>query len=189
MLPLYNPHATPMSDMFLVPCPDEIFVGTAGCNVGAHGQPYGSKDPNKWVLGPKYYNMNGIWALKPYYLGPWTLRVKLCSLFGRCHGHCFLSLLLVCLPVEVHTYRGATRTATTIETCRNLSRSSKFRAFEFRGLAHCFWPRSSGSRKTTLPELTLNPNPLNPKLQLSFTGAGPERVPLSLWGFWGSTLS
>ena len=24
------------------------------------------------VLGPKYYNMNGIWDLKPYYLGPWT---------------------------------------------------------------------------------------------------------------------
>ena len=24
--------------------------------------------------GPKYYSINGIWALKPYYLGPWTLR-------------------------------------------------------------------------------------------------------------------
>ena len=23
---------------------------------------------------PKYYNINGIWALKTYYLGPWTLR-------------------------------------------------------------------------------------------------------------------
>ena len=22
------------------------------------------------ALGPKYYNMNGIWALRPYYLGP-----------------------------------------------------------------------------------------------------------------------
>ena len=33
----------------------------------------GSKDPNDRVLGPKYYNMNGIWAPKPYYLGPWTL--------------------------------------------------------------------------------------------------------------------
>ena len=22
------------------------------------------------VLGPKCYNINGIWALKPYYLGP-----------------------------------------------------------------------------------------------------------------------
>ena len=36
--------------------------------------PRGSKDPNNRVSGPKYYNMNGIWALKPYYLGPWTLR-------------------------------------------------------------------------------------------------------------------
>ena len=34
----------------------------------------GSKDPNNRVLGPKYYNINSIWALKPYYLGPWTLR-------------------------------------------------------------------------------------------------------------------
>ena len=33
--------------------------------------------PKRWVLGPKYYNVNGIWALNPYYLGPWTLR-------GRC---------------------------------------------------------------------------------------------------------
>ena len=37
--------------------------------------PQGSKDPNGGVLGPKHYNMNGIWDLKPYYLGPWTLRV------------------------------------------------------------------------------------------------------------------
>ena len=27
------------------------------------------------VLGPKYYNINGIWALNAYYLGTWTLRV------------------------------------------------------------------------------------------------------------------
>ena len=26
------------------------------------------------VLGPKCYNIIGVWALKPYYLGPWTLR-------------------------------------------------------------------------------------------------------------------
>ena len=31
--------------------------------------------PNKRVLGPKYYNIIGIWTLKPYYLGPSTLRV------------------------------------------------------------------------------------------------------------------
>ena len=36
--------------------------------------PQGSKDPNNRVLGPKYYIISGIWALKPYYLGPWTLR-------------------------------------------------------------------------------------------------------------------
>ena len=38
--------------------------------------PQGSKDPNIRVLGPKYYNMNGIWALKPHYSGPWTLNPK-----------------------------------------------------------------------------------------------------------------
>ena len=24
--------------------------------------------------GPNYSNIHGVWALKPYYLGPWTLR-------------------------------------------------------------------------------------------------------------------
>ena len=38
--------------------------------------PKGSKDPNNEALGPKDYNINGIWALKPYYLKPWTLRVR-----------------------------------------------------------------------------------------------------------------
>ena len=38
--------------------------------------PQGSKDPNNWVLGPKYHNIHGIWARKPDYLGPWTLRVQ-----------------------------------------------------------------------------------------------------------------
>ena len=32
------------------------------------------KDPNNRVLGTKYYNIDGIWALKQCYLGPWTLR-------------------------------------------------------------------------------------------------------------------
>ena len=32
-----------------------------------------SKDPNNRALGPKYATINGIWALKPHYLGPWTL--------------------------------------------------------------------------------------------------------------------
>ena len=39
----------------------------------------GSKDPNKRVVELKYCTMNGVWALKPYYLSPWTLRVaRLC---------------------------------------------------------------------------------------------------------------
>ena len=30
--------------------------------------------PNNGVLVPKYYDINGIWALKLYYLGPWAVR-------------------------------------------------------------------------------------------------------------------
>ena len=37
--------------------------------------PEGSKDPIKRFLGPKHYDTSGIWALKPFYLSPWTLRV------------------------------------------------------------------------------------------------------------------
>ena len=33
------------------------------------------KDLNNGALGSKQYNINGIWALKPYSLGPWTLRL------------------------------------------------------------------------------------------------------------------
>ena len=33
------------------------------------------QDLNNLVLGPKYYNMNGTWDLKHYYLGPWNLGV------------------------------------------------------------------------------------------------------------------
>ena len=40
------------------------------------GATQGSKDPNNRVLGPKYYDINGIWALKPSYLGPWTVWVS-----------------------------------------------------------------------------------------------------------------
>ena len=40
-------------------------------NTAREGLPLGSKDPNKGVLGAKYYKINAIWALKPYYLGPW----------------------------------------------------------------------------------------------------------------------
>ena len=28
-------------------------------------------------LGPKYFNIHGIWTLNPYYLDPWTLRALL----------------------------------------------------------------------------------------------------------------
>ena len=42
--------------------------------LASHNIPQGSKHPNNMVLGPKYYNMKCIWTLKPYYLGPWTLR-------------------------------------------------------------------------------------------------------------------
>ena len=31
---------------------------------------------NNRVSGPKYCYRNGIWALKPWYLGPWTLRER-----------------------------------------------------------------------------------------------------------------
>ena len=44
------------------------------CRINPVAEPQGSKDPNNRVLGPKYYNVDGIWALKPHYLGPWTLR-------------------------------------------------------------------------------------------------------------------
>ena len=37
----------------------------------------GPRTQNNRVSGPKYYNINGIWALTPYYLGPWTLRARL----------------------------------------------------------------------------------------------------------------
>ena len=38
--------------------------------------PYGYKDPNNMALGPKYCNINGIWALKPYHMG------KYCKING-----------------------------------------------------------------------------------------------------------
>ena len=40
--------------------------------------PKGSQDPNNRVLEPKYYNINGRWALKPYYfvLGPLGLTLN-----------------------------------------------------------------------------------------------------------------
>ena len=37
--------------------------------------PSGSKDPNNRVLGPKYHECYSLWALKPYFFFPWTLRI------------------------------------------------------------------------------------------------------------------
>ena len=45
-----------------------------------------SKDPNNRVLGPKCYSYYSIWALKPRYLGAWTLRVDLCPKLRRVFG-------------------------------------------------------------------------------------------------------
>ena len=42
--------------------------------VGSSVVPLGSKDPNTRVLGPKNNQYYGLWALKPHYFGPWTLR-------------------------------------------------------------------------------------------------------------------
>ena len=50
--------------------------GSRGIYRDVWGLYRGISDPNFRVLGPKYYDINGIWALKPYYLGPWTLRVS-----------------------------------------------------------------------------------------------------------------
>ena len=36
-------------------------------------RPSGSEYPNSRVLGPKLHTLNGFWALKPYYLGTWTV--------------------------------------------------------------------------------------------------------------------
>ena len=48
-----------------------------------HDPKYSPKGPRTQITGfegPNAYNINGIWALKPYYLGPWTLRVVIMSL-------------------------------------------------------------------------------------------------------------
>ena len=36
--------------------------------------------PKIWFQGQKNYTVNSIWALEPYYLGPWTLRGTLIAL-------------------------------------------------------------------------------------------------------------
>ena len=38
--------------------------------------PKGSKDPNNRVLGPKNYNIHGLWAVKTLVLGPLGSKTK-----------------------------------------------------------------------------------------------------------------
>ena len=48
-----------------------------------HACPKNPKGPRTQIMGfwgPKYYDNNAIWALKPYYLGPWTLRGRYASI-------------------------------------------------------------------------------------------------------------
>ena len=40
-------------------------------------EPSGSKDRNNEVSGPNYQLHYIVWAIKPHYLGPWTLRGNL----------------------------------------------------------------------------------------------------------------
>ena len=47
--------------------------------------PRGSKYPSSRVLGSKIHTLNGFWSLKPYYLGTWTLWVKV-ALKGSLEG-------------------------------------------------------------------------------------------------------
>ena len=60
---------------------DGLLGGGSGNQL--HNKPKGSKDPNNKVSGPKYYDTIGIWALKPHYLGPWTLREGFLYIGGR----------------------------------------------------------------------------------------------------------
>ena len=51
-----------------------------------------SKEPNNKVLEPKYYSVNGIWALIPHYLGPWTLGVTINSMITTIIRNMLLTL-------------------------------------------------------------------------------------------------
>ena len=62
----------------------QVSFEKAGCTPTAntyiilsHGpHPYGSKGPNSGILGPNHYDINGIWDLRPYCLGPRTFKVS-----------------------------------------------------------------------------------------------------------------
>ena len=49
------------------------FVVECGCS---DGYPKGPRTQIIGFQGPNTIVCFGIWALKPYYLGPWTLRVR-----------------------------------------------------------------------------------------------------------------
>ena len=70
---------------------------------GLQSKVKGSRTPNNWVSGAKYYNVVGIWDLKSYYLGPWTLRVR----YGRVHAfQSCMSCLLHFHPHHRFTIKG-----------------------------------------------------------------------------------
>ena len=51
-------------------------VGVIGGHIGISEDYIGVyRTPDNGALGPKYYSISGVWALKPYYFCPWTLRV------------------------------------------------------------------------------------------------------------------
>ena len=52
------------------------FKGVIGGYIGIYGDYIRVQGPKFKVLGPKYDIINSIWALKPDYLSPWTLRAR-----------------------------------------------------------------------------------------------------------------
>ena len=63
--------------------------------------PLGTKGPNNRASGPKYCNINGIWPLKPYYLGLWNRRgMQEHQQFKvSCFCWCWVGLVGVCMAV------------------------------------------------------------------------------------------
>ena len=54
-----------------VSCLSEVEAFSVASSLGASEQiPKGPRTQIIGFLGPQYYKINGIWALKPYYLGP-----------------------------------------------------------------------------------------------------------------------
>ena len=68
----------------LIPKPWQLFSPLSAWDLhGLIESPKGSKDPNNRVSGPKYHEYCSIWALKPQYLGPWTLMGHCVQCTGR----------------------------------------------------------------------------------------------------------